>query len=315
MRLEAAVDRFVKAPLSREPFVLSKGYIFILPSKYGMIFLSLFLAMMAGVVNYQINLGYALVFVMGSSGLISLLHTFGNLLGLVISSQNPEPVFAGEIASFPVQIQEKSGRKRYSIQLSETGPVCLQDINTHKKNRAYIYSYADSRGIKELRTCRVYTLYPLGLFRAWARIKPQASCLVYPKPADREELQFHSSNLETPEGNSGRTLDFPGAEDFLKLRSAQKGDSFKRIDWKAFARQRGLVVKQFASSEQGVRWMDFEQIAADDMEQKLSIMCRFVLDSYDSGTRFGIKLPGLHINPDQGYRHKQRCLKALALFK
>ena len=315
MRLEAAVDRFVKAPLFREPFVLTKGYIFILPTKYGMIFFVLFLAMLAGAVNYQINLGYGLVFVMGSSGLISLLHTFGNLLGLVISSQNPEPVFAGEIARFPVQISEKSGRKRYSIQLSESGPACLQDIIKHQKNTAYIYSRTESRGIKRLHTCRVYTLYPLGLFRAWARIKPQSSCLVYPKPADREELEFHSFNLETPEGNSGRTLDFPGTEDFLKLRSAQDGDSFKRIDWKAFARQRGLVVKQFASTEQRIRWMDFDQIAADDMEQKLSIICRFVLDSYDSGSRFGIKLPGLRINPDQGYRHKQNCLKALALFE
>ncbi|MFW6415546.1 MAG: DUF58 domain-containing protein [Thermodesulfobacteriota bacterium] len=315
MGFAAILDRLLKAPLSREPFVLTRGHIFILPTKYGMVFFLLFLAMMAGAVNYQINLGYGLAFVMGGSGLISLLHTFGNLLGLAISSEQPEPVFAGEMAKFPLQILENSGRQRYSIQLSESGPICLQDISRHQKNSACIYSLTESRGIKRLHACRVFTLYPFGLFRAWARIRPQTSCLVYPAPAEREAVETHFANLEELEGNSGRTLHFSGTDDFLKLRSAQAGDSFKRIDWKAFARQRGLVVKQFASTEQRTRWMDFEQIATEDTELKLSIMCRFVLDSYNSGIRFGIRLPGLRLDPNQGYRHKHACLKALALFE
>jgi uncharacterized protein (DUF58 family) len=39
-----------------------------------------------------------------------------------------------------------------------------------------------------------------------------------------------------------------------------------------------------------------------------------VLDADATGQGFGLRLPGLQIDPGSGARHRQRCLEALALY-
>jgi len=66
-----------------------------------------------------------------------------------------------------------------------------------------------------------------------------------------------------------------------------------------------------ASSE---LWIDFEEARSSNLEQRLSMLCHWVLTSDRFGQSYGLRLPGVVISPSRGEAHRTRCLEALALF-
>jgi uncharacterized protein (DUF58 family) len=44
-------------------------------------------------------------------------------------------------------------------------------------------------------------------------------------------------------------------------------------------------------------------------------LCRWVLDAHEQGEAFGLRLPGVTLEPNVGTAHRERCLDALALFE
>lgn len=50
-----------------------------------------------------------------------------------------------------------------------------------------------------------------------------------------------------------------------------------------------------------------------DQEERLSQMCRWVLNAENAGLAYGFRLAGLIIEPNRGDKHSRQCLEALAL--
>jgi uncharacterized protein (DUF58 family) len=42
-------------------------------------------------------------------------------------------------------------------------------------------------------------------------------------------------------------------------------------------------------------------------------LSRWVVDAEESGDRYGLELPGVHIAPNRGTHHRHECLAALAV--
>jgi uncharacterized protein (DUF58 family) len=104
-------------------------------------------------------------------------------------------------------------------------------------------------------------------------------------------------------------------EEFRELRSPTPADPFTRIDWKSYARGRGLLVKDFAASASGTVWLDYSLLPGQDTERKLSLLCRMVLDAEREGSIYGLRLPSSVIGPSRGGEHQHQCLRALALYE
>jgi uncharacterized protein (DUF58 family) len=49
-------------------------------------------------------------------------------------------------------------------------------------------------------------------------------------------------------------------------------------------------------------------------EERLSRLARWVLLAEEGGLRYGLKLPGVEVPLGDGFAHRERCLKELALF-
>jgi len=64
--------------------------IYIFPNRHGLLFLVVLGAMLLGAVNYNNNLAFLLVFLLGGITLVGLLHTYRNLYGL------PRPTASGD---------------------------------------------------------------------------------------------------------------------------------------------------------------------------------------------------------------------------
>jgi uncharacterized protein (DUF58 family) len=136
-------------------------------------------------------------------------------------------------------------------------------------------------------------------------------CLVYPRPAPEAE----ESGVIRPEGPGTQQKSSPaGEEDLDSLREYRSGESYKRIDWKAYARGRGLVSKHFSGAERASVWLDFEALPEVGVEARLALLARMILDQEEAGTTYGLKLPGSSLDPDNGPEHMHACLAELALF-
>lgn len=284
--------------------------IFILPTKQGLFFIGLLGVMLIGASNYANNMAFALSFMLGSVMLVSIFHTYRNLVGLTLQTGQIDDCFAGEQAVFNLQLSNPSSRARFDIEL--TSPHVQGDrldISAQGHNSATLLKPGPRRGRLPLGRLTLASRYPLGLFRAWAYVEVTAEALAYPRPAEGRAQPGHSQAA----GDGVETAE-PGNDDFHGFRSYQPGDSMRHINWKALARERGLFSKQFQRHQSPELWLDWEATRGDS-EARLSQLCRWALDADGRQQRFGLRLPNVEIAVDEGPAHRRRCLRQLALFE
>jgi uncharacterized protein (DUF58 family) len=154
------------------------------------------------------------------------------------------------------------------------------------------------------------TRFPLGVFRAWSYVEPEARCLVYPRP-ERSSLPHTSANSTA----GSQRHQAPGNEDFSSLRGYQRSDSPRHVAWKAVARADEMMTKQFSGEAAAELWLDWSLLpAALGVEQRLSRLAGWVLAAERAGNHYGIRLPGVEIALGRGDAHRAACLQALALY-
>jgi uncharacterized protein (DUF58 family) len=292
------------------PVTLGLRNIYILPTGHGLIFILVLGAMFIGSINYNNNLGFLLTFLLGSLGLTAMMHTYGMLYGLRLQSARALPVFAGDSVEVTITLagveRPRTGLRWY---FGATDHV-RTDLNSAETTQVVVRAITDRRGRFDPGWLRIACEYPLGLFRAWARINTDLNCLVYPRPIPAPRPDERPQSLRGA-GDIARTV---GVDDFQGLSAYQPGDPPGRIHWQAYSRGRGLHTKSFAGRAGTGIILDFMDIKADDTEGKLAILCFHVLQAHRQQCGFGMKLAGTIIPVGSGRGHRDRCLRSLALF-
>jgi len=295
---------------TRLPLTLQIRVIRIRPTRHGVVFIVLVLAMFLGSLNYGNNLGFLLTFLLGSMAFVSIADTYKNAAGITIVSSFARPVFAGQRAVFEFIISGGAANRVRIGFAFEGHPIAYHDFAGHTDNRIQVFTRAVSRGIFKPGPLLIHSDYPLGLFRVAARIDPDLECIVYPKPLPGN---VKTIDARSPDGKDV-TYSGPGADDFTGLKSYAQGDPVQRISWKASSRGQGLFTKDFSGQYDSAVFLDWHSLKAPDPEQKLALLCHMVLKAYQNDLSFGLRLPGNSLGPSRGRGHKIRCLKALALF-
>lgn len=288
---------------------LKRRRIYILPTRFGLVFALMLLAMLLGSLNYNASLGFTLTFLLTGVALVVMHHCHNNLLGATIKFLGAAPVFAGERAEFRIAVGNDSVAPRFEIELGwkghAAGPV---DVAPGATEVLRLGVPTQRRGWIGLERFRVETRYPARLFRAWTWVHMDARCLVYPRPAD--------PGRPLPEGSGGGVRGQPraGDDDFAGLRSAAVGDPLHRIAWKAYARNDVLLLKEFASGTEQACRLDWDMLPELDVEQRLSQLARWCVDADAAGRSLALRLPGREVPLGAGPEHLAACLEALALF-
>jgi len=297
------------APLGADGAAVILGrYIYILPTGMGALLAAVLLLMLLGSLNYQNNLGLFLTFLMGAVALVAMHHTWFNLLRLQVEARGGPPVFAGEEASFTLTLADSGMRGRFDLHAE--GGDGQAAFPRGGSTQLSLRFGTGRRGWCHLKRVRLETRYPLGLFRAWALAQVRAQVLVYPCPtALGPEPALLPALGDSNVGDLG-----VGADDFVGPRAYRPGDSPRHLDWKALARERGLIVKQFGGDQSAQVWLDMAALPAVELEMRLALLCRQVLDAAEAGLSYGLRLPGQSIPLGRGDAHRHRCLEALALF-
>ena len=292
-----------------EPLELNQRRIFILPTQRGLGFglLIILLALIAFV--YNNNLAYLLAFLLASIFFITILHTYYSLAGLKVQESQTTSVFAGEAAGFGLIITNPGASERKALKVGMKSCSEQLSLKPRTKTGITLFDLTIRRGWHEPGTVTVSSIYPLGLFRAWSPIRLSAKALVYPKLSSRE-IPFP----EAPASDDGKGRIKKGGDDFYGLQSYQAGDPLKHLHWKAYAKGLGLFTKQYGGESSAEIWLDYSLVPGSSEEDRLSALCRWVVDAEQAGINYGFILPGLRLEPGNGPAHYRQCLEALALF-
>ncbi|MGQ0428346.1 MAG: DUF58 domain-containing protein [Gammaproteobacteria bacterium] len=289
---------------------LRRGRIYILPTGLGVAFGVMLFAMLLGSLNYANNLGLGLTFLLAALGVVAMQACHRNLESLVAREAGTDPPFAGQDAVFRFALANPGGQPRRDLEASADAtaapPVTVDAAGTATLRLAVP---TRRRGWLVLDRVEISTRFPYGLFRAWAVLHPALRCLVYPAPA------AHAPPSPPAPGEAGGGAARRGEDDFAGLKDYHPGDPPKHIAWKAYARAAELLVKEFSGAAEPVPVFDLADAPGVDLEARLSVLARWVVDAHARGQTFGLRLPGVEIPPRPGEVQRGRCLAALATFQ
>ncbi len=286
---------------------LHRRRVYILPTRLGVVFATMVGAMLVGSLNYGNNLGLALTFTLAALGVVAMHRCHRNLLGLQMRFAGCDPCFAGEPARFTVGLTNPSRAPRYDLQLTnDAGAAAPLSLDGGETGLAALELPTQHRGRIQLTRCEVATLHPFALFHAWAVLHPDWSCVVYPRPARDAPLP-----PAAPATHSGTTTG-RGDEDFAGLKDYHPGDPPRHVAWKALARSGEMLVKEFAGDAETVRVFDLEHAPGIDLEARVAVLARWILDADARGEAYGLALGATRLEPAPGPAQRERCLTALA---
>ena len=314
--------------------LLDRRRVYILPTRAGMAFGVAMFVLLIGSINYMLQLGYLLTFMVTSIAIVGMYHTHRNLARCTVRGQRADKVFVGDAATFELVLANPTAEARYALHLNllpevasssllrallrpapdarpDAPPGVWIDIVADGARYVELTLPATQRGRLRCPRVRIETRFPFGLWQAWAYTTPSLTATVYPKPEDDAPpipLMPGTSSDGTGVATSG--------DDFAGVRPYQPGDPQKMIAWKLAARSDDLSVKLFDAPAGGELVLDFAALPTLlDLEAKLSRLARWVLEADAAQARFGLALPGQLIAPNRGAAHREQCLTALALFR
>ena len=293
----------------RGAVTLRRGRIYILPTGLGAAFGLMLFAMLLGSLNYGNNLGLGLTFLLAALGVVAMHACHRNLEALIVRAASTEPPYAGGDAVFRIALANPGRAPRCDLEAVAPGradpPASITaggeaDIAMRVPTRR--------RGSIVLQRIEIATRFPYGLFRAWAVLHPDLACLVYPRPAEDAPPPPRAPGL------AGSGVARRGEDDFAGLKDYHPGDPPRHIAWKAYARAGELLIKEFSGDAEAMPLFDLDDAPGGDLEARLSVLARWIVDAHARGQTFGLRLPGDEIPPQPGDAQRRRCLAAIARF-
>ena len=303
----------------KDSITLNQRNVYILPTRPGFTLAATLMVLLIGSINYQLNLGYLLTFLLAGSAVVGMHVCHGTLRGLTMNLIAPDAQFAGASAVIGVNLLNERKTVRYGIGL---GALATQgerykerhwvwvDVPALGSTTVHVAFKPERRGLHRVPTLTAETRFPLGTFRVWTVWRPAAQVLVYPSP------EPHPPSLPPGEPRSGgaAATQVHATGEYDGVRAYRRGDPLKLVVWKKAAKADELVSRDAQQAQRFELWLDFAQAgSAGNTEFKLSRLCAWVLEAHKRGVDYGLRLPGLEVKPGSGAAHKKRCLEALAL--
>jgi uncharacterized protein (DUF58 family) len=309
-----------------DTLTLTQRNVYILPTGPGFMLAITLMALLVASINYQLNLGYLLTFLLAGSAVIGMHVCHGTLRGLSMRLIAPDPQFMGASATMDVNLVNDRRSTRYSIGLAVLDAThedrwTWTDVPAQGAANVQVAFKPTHRGLQHVPPLTAETRFPLGTFRVWTVWRPAAQVLVYPMP---EHMPPPLPPGEAIAGGAA-ALRSQNSGEFDGVRAYRRGDPLKLVVWKKAAKSLAsgsddLVSRDTQQAQRWELWLDFShagrhgntsQVA--DMEHRLSRLCAWVLQADKLDLHYGLRLPGREISPASGEAHRRRCLEALAL--
>ncbi len=304
-----------RLPLT-DSWTLEQRNIYIVPTRAGLVFALTLLLMLLASINYQLNLGYALTFLLAGAGLVSMHLTHNTLRGLTLHLRPVTAVFAGDAALLEI-VLTNPGAERHGVALhvhdsaAHGHSFVWCDVPALGQASARLSIVPPRRGLHPVPTLVAETLFPFGLFCAWTLWRPAAQVLAWPRP-ETPAPPLPPTGAR-PDDHRPQHRVNEGAE-LDGVRAWRRGDSLRQVLWKKVARTGELVSRDTAGSGARELTLDWQTARAADTELRLSRLAAWVLSADHAGHAYRLVLPGSELPIGQGDAQRRAALDALALW-
>ncbi|HEX8557770.1 MAG TPA: DUF58 domain-containing protein [Pyrinomonadaceae bacterium] len=304
----------------------------------GVVFVSIYTVVAFAAWNTGNNLLFLIFSVLTSTLFVAVTAGRASLRDLVVTARFPDHIFAGEPAPVVVTVHNTKRllpslsvvvEARERAESPPARPRLFRRARERKRVLAY-FIYAPRRSKVEQRGEQTFpargrvlvtgfeisTRFPFGFFRLRRRLRARdVEIVVYPKPEGLGDelhlLPIDAGQFEAPRRGAGH--------DLHSLREYQPLDDVRHINWKATARQRRLMVREFTAEDERRVHVVLDPFVegGDDararferaLTQAASLVAHFVeeraevrLTEGDAESRYGV-----------GREHLYDCLRRLAL--
>jgi uncharacterized protein (DUF58 family) len=303
-----------RLPLT-DTWTLGQRNIYIVPTRGGASFAALLLLMLLASINYQLNLGFVLAFLLAGAAAVSMHITHGMLRGLTLRIKPGPPAHAGTPALLEVVVGNP-GHARYALALRlydrdrDGRSHTTVDVPAGGQAVATVSIVPATRGWHAIPPLVLETGFPFGFFRAWTVWRPAARVLAWPRP---EHPAPPLPGAQPVPGEQAAVQRSSGNE-LEGVRPWRRGDSLRQVVWKKVARSGELVSRDTASSGSRELWLDWAATAGTgaDAEPRLSRLAAWVESAERAGIAWGLRLPGVELPTGQGDAQRREALERLA---
>jgi uncharacterized protein (DUF58 family) len=137
-------------------------------------------------INYQLNLGYLLTFLLAGSAVVGMHVCHGTLRGLTMQLHSARPgLCRGSSATLASTCATRRRTARHGIGLAVLGaprPLGWTDVPGQGSATVQV-AFQPSAGPATLPPLTAETRFPLGTFRVWTVWRPAPGCWSTPRPS------------------------------------------------------------------------------------------------------------------------------------
>ena len=288
------------------PILLQRHRIYVLPTRFGLVFSAVLLVMLLGALNYNNNPALLLTCLLGAASYQSVFQTFRAVDQVELRALRAEPCNAGDALCINLYFHVDT-RPRRSLRMSVEGIETVFDLMPGNDGRVRIELPALQRGWRRIGRFRVWSEYPFGLFHVWSWLNPEFVALIYPR------LETNAPPLPLNGANAQQQTTRRAGDELAMLRDYHPTDPLRSIAWKASARHDTLLVKQFEQLRGRELVLDFAALHGLDRETRIARLARWVCVAETTQLRYTLRLPEHQLGPGLGPDHRHACLRELAL--
>jgi len=247
---------------------------------------------------------YLLAFLTAMLALLSALRARENLRGLQLAAS----ALGGRAAQLHLRASTQSGA--HGIELCNprdptAGWIFLDHIEAATQQSLPWGTLGAGRHLL------IRSHYPLGLFTAQCHLRlpieatqlpPAAGGLALPEPEGNEQQEEQGRHGASSQSNSG--------DDFAGLRPWQSGESPRRIFWRAHARGRPLLVKQWQQPSSPLVVLHWNHLPGS-AQQRVAQLLQWIGQLRQRQWRWRLELPDQTLGPDEGAHFEGQCRLAM----
>ena len=286
------------------PIALHRRRIYIVPTGFGLGFCVLLLVMLGGALNYSNNAALLLTCLLGAASAASMLVAFRNLDGLRLGHIRAGHAIAGDPLTLTLEFD--SARARQAIRVDLGDITVAWALDGRASTAMQVSLPTERRGWLTVPRMRVWTSWPLGMFRAWSWLRPEQSVLVWPRAEE-------TGPAPRAPADDARQMQLHRGDELAALRDYRAGDPLRHIAWKSSARHENLLVKEFEQPQSRPQWqLDWRQLGGMENEARIARLARWLNEAEAQRCSYSLWLPGSETSSSSGPLHYARCMNALA---
>lgn len=268
-------------------------------------------------INYSNNGAYFVLFLLVSTVATSGFMAWGNLKHLEVECDSVAEGTAGSELRLPVRIRNRGRRGAEGLRLVIPGIRVLEKsaeiplVSSGDYQPARLCLPLEERGRFRIEKLMVESDFPLGFWRCRKAVPVSVDVWVYPQPGGGlpwpEDVEVDDDHADEMGSHSGDH--FAGHRDYVE------GESQRHIDWRAYSRGKGLLIKDYRGGGRGCAYFDYRSVPGREAEQRISQLAEWVGQASIDDADYVLALSGRHIGPARGRNHQRECLRALAEWK